>query len=256
MSNSRNIINFQKENRKFPQNVLTLAHNADEILIISPLLKFYIELGLTVDKVYYCIQYLENTPFKSFVDQLVDIRVSSVETNNPALGDRAKFCLNSAVGKFGLNKSRFRHCSFVREENLAIHTRQAHCEKQKSLETEFKTGLHEVCKKYRTIHDDVPVHVSLFVYQRSKLLFFRFIVTLHEYLVPGGFKICYCDTDSILLALCYESLDESVKPEKRQEWEDVIKPKWFATNTPRSSKTPGAGLINLFQYLFFEQLNL
>ena len=52
------------------------------------------------------------------------------------------------------------------------------------------------------------------------------------------FKICYCDTDSILLALTEESLDDLVKDGKANEW-SAVKKKWFADESPRSQKTPG-----------------
>jgi len=35
------------------------------------------------------------------------------------------------------------------------------------------------------------VHVSLFVYQLSKLWFFKFVKTLHEFMVPDSFTLGY-----------------------------------------------------------------
>lgn len=44
---------------------------------------------------------------------------------------------------------------------------------------------------------------------------------------PGSFKFCYADTDSFMLALTRDTLDECVKGELRQRWEEEIKPRWF-----------------------------
>ena len=35
------------------------------------------------------------------------------------------------------------------------------------------------------------------------------------------------------------SLDDLVKPDRKKEWEEIIKPRWFADDTPRGQKTPG-----------------
>ena len=106
------------------------------------------------------------------------------------------------------------------------------------LRTEYDVDLHEISKKKRQVIEKVPVHVAIFVYQRSKLIFFQFVIDLFNCLEEYAFTICYCDTDSILLALTEDSLDDLVKPGKEQEWSQ-LKTKWFATETARSQKTPG-----------------
>ena len=106
------------------------------------------------------------------------------------------------------------------------------------LRTEYPVSLHEVSKKKRQVIEKVPVHIALYVYQTSKLIFFRFVVDLFDCLVENSYKICYCDTDSILLALVANCLDDLVKPGKEAEWA-TLKTKWFATETARSQKTPG-----------------
>ena len=48
----------------------------------------------------------------------------------------------------------------------------------------------------------------------------------------------FSDTDSLLLALSSESIDDCVKPEMRENWPAVLE-KWFADETPEKQKTPG-----------------
>lgn len=51
------------------------------------------------------------------------------------------------------------------------------------------------------IEDDKPIVLAVAILQQSKLLFLKFVYdVLHKYLVPGSFKLNYCDTDS--LAIC------------------------------------------------------
>jgi hypothetical protein len=71
------------------------------------------------------------------------------------------------------------------------------------------------------------------------LLFYQFLDVLEEYMEPGSYKFCYADTDSFMLALTRDELDDCVAPDKRAEWHEVIRPAWFATECKRSQKEPG-----------------
>lgn len=48
--------------RKFPCEVMTLTFEADERIIITPLLKFYTKLGMKIERIYWAIQYNEDRP--------------------------------------------------------------------------------------------------------------------------------------------------------------------------------------------------
>jgi hypothetical protein len=52
--------------------------------------------------------------------------------------------------------------------------------------------------------------------KNSKLLFFRFLDILDEYMKEGSTKFCYCDTDSFLIAMTETTLDECVKDEMKK----------------------------------------
>ena len=56
---------------------------------------------------------------------------------------------------------------------------------------------------------------------------------------PGSTKFCYCDTDSFLIAMTEDSLDECVKDELKDDWNNRVKQKWFAGETMASQKEPG-----------------
>jgi hypothetical protein len=49
----------------------------------------------------------------------------------------------------------------------------------------------------------------------------------------------YSDTDSIMIGMTRDSLDELVKPEMQQDWNDRVKHIWFADDSPAGQKTPG-----------------
>ena len=89
----------QKRNEKFPQEFNTLTYNAKEIILTSPLIQFYQEIGMKISNVVWAIEYVKGQPFEKFVSEMVELRIKSHETGNTALGTRAKFSMNSTVGR-------------------------------------------------------------------------------------------------------------------------------------------------------------
>ena len=83
---------------QFPLTSKTLSWNAKGYIGCTPLLQFYMQLGMRVSNVQWALQYQPAEPFQGFVDSLVDVRINATRTKNGPLGDRAKFVLNSAVG--------------------------------------------------------------------------------------------------------------------------------------------------------------
>lgn len=55
----------------------------------------------------------------------------------------------------------------------------------------------------------------------------QFLDVLDEFMRPGSYKFCYADTDSFMLALTRDTLDECVKPELAGRWRSEILPAWF-----------------------------
>ena len=92
----------RKRNTSFPVSVKTLTWNAKSFIAVSPLLKFYMKLGMKISNVQWALQYQVGKPFKYFVESLVEERIAAESSTpkNTSRGDRAKLALNSAVGKF------------------------------------------------------------------------------------------------------------------------------------------------------------
>ena len=84
----------KKCGRQFPHETMTLTWNGDNLILTSDMAKFYLSIGMRITVVHYAVQYVKGRPFKRFVDDLVQIRVSSIGTNAP-LGDRVVFKLEN-----------------------------------------------------------------------------------------------------------------------------------------------------------------
>ena len=93
MANARKI--------NFPFSAKTLTWNAKKFIGCTPLLRFYLSLGMKLSNIRWALEYQRGAPFKDFVNLMVDERVQAAEEEvpNQPRGDRAKFVLNSAVAK-------------------------------------------------------------------------------------------------------------------------------------------------------------
>jgi hypothetical protein len=90
-----------------------------------------------------------------------------------------------------MNLEKHRKTSYVRPQNLYRHVNTPLLERNRQLNTEFTTDVHEVVTKKKKIDDSIPIHISLYVYQLSKLWLYKFIFTLDEFLISGSFRISY-----------------------------------------------------------------
>lgn len=105
----------------------------------------------------------------------------------------------------------------------------------------------------KTIEDKFPVHLGNAVLQYSKLHFTRFVYFIWKHLVPGSFRLVYCDTDSIAFATTKTAVPTDDTPRARMaavlyplvrpemmssfesEWES-----WFVlSNTTYEKRYPG-----------------
>ena len=99
---SESMRRLARENgKKFPMVTRTLTWNAENVILTTPLVNFYTEIGMKITNIRWAIQYVPSKPFTNFVDGMVDVRIQAKRTGNNPLGERAKFCLNSCVGRFG-----------------------------------------------------------------------------------------------------------------------------------------------------------
>jgi len=87
---------------KFPRGPqLTLTFNAEGILLSTPMLKYYLESGMVVSKLYYFVEYAAQTPFRSFVDKMVGKRIEATKSGDKLSQNMSKMLMNSSWGRLG-----------------------------------------------------------------------------------------------------------------------------------------------------------
>ena len=231
-----------QKKRLFPANENIFCYHVKNFMVTSDVLQYYSKKGLTY-KVHYFVEYFRGAPFKKFVNSMVADRVEALRKKDTALQNWIKVIMNAKVGYFAIDRSKFLQTKIVTSGALYTSLRNPRLKSLTPLYTEGVRSdpLHEAVFKKRRVTHNTALQIQIAVYQNSKLLFFQFIDVLREFLVKGKWKMCYADTDSFMLALTEDSLEECVKENRREEWRSVIIPKWFAwdENDLASQKEPG-----------------
>ena len=203
---------------------LISSMHATGIILLTPLLKWYIEQGLEVTRVYYIISYNGKECFDWFTKEVAHNR-RAADLGGADLrmsGEASKLMGNCGYGVTLMNKAKHTQTSFAKEENLQNHTKNPLLKNY----DELNENVYEVEKEKRKIVHDLPLQIGLAVYSYAKLRMLEFWKFVNEYLVNDLYQFMEMDTDSLYIAFARDTIDECVKPEKREEWEKV-KDKWI-----------------------------
>lgn len=98
----------ERKKVKFPmEKQLGLTFNAKEIVLATPLLRYYLQNGLKVTRIHYFVEYGRDMPFKPFVDKMVSMRVRATDEGNALHQSLAKILMNSSWGRLGRRRLSF-----------------------------------------------------------------------------------------------------------------------------------------------------
>jgi hypothetical protein len=199
-----------------PRRSLIGSFFGREILLATPLIKWYLEHGLVITKVQQIVEYQPRACFQSFGEAVSNARrMGDVDPNKTILADSMKLIGNSAYGKCLTNKGKHHDVFYVKEDEVGPLVNKPLF---KTL-TELKDGLHEVELSKKNVYWNLPSHIGFFVYQYAKLRMCQFYYDLLDNFVPRQhFELAEMDTDSLYMALSADSLEAVVKPELREEF--------------------------------------
>ena len=188
--------------------------------IITPLLLFYLKLGLVYKKIHRFVQYTPRKSFDNFAQQFaVDARRQGDE--NPissVIAETMKLLANSSHGHQIMDRSRHKVTKYLTNEisNTAINSEM------------FKRHNHITDHPYEVelvqpeIEHREPIIVGFFILQYAKLrkleLYYNFF---KKFCDTDKYKELEIDTDSLYLALSDENLKDVFLPKKRAEWDQL-----------------------------------
>ena len=186
------------------------------LVMLTPLFKMYIEMGLICTGIEFLLEYNPQPVFQWFTDKVAnDRRESDLDPDKGIIGETSKLIGNASYGYCCIDKSKHMKCFFCNEEDIARHVNDPNFV---SLE-ELDGGMFEVVKKKSRIVQDTPLQVAIGVYSYAKMKLLEFWLFLDKHLDRNLWCLIECDTDSLYFALGRDSLDECVRPEMRTSWE-------------------------------------
>lgn len=104
-----------------PRRLLVGGMRARQLLIATPLLRWYINHGLEIAKIYQTVEYSPQKCFKNFVRDVSDARRQrDVDPTKSIIADTRKLEGNSAFGSTIMDQEKFQKVKFVRGERKAM----------------------------------------------------------------------------------------------------------------------------------------
>ena len=202
-----------------PRRMLISSFFLTNGTIITPLLLFYLKLGLVCKKIHRSVQYTHGKFFNNFEQSAVDSRRQRDENpNSTIVAETMKLLANSSYGYQIMDRSRHTVTKYLNDEkthsaiNSEMFKRPNHITDQ----------LYEVELVKAEIEHREPIIVGLFILQYAKLrmleLYYNFSKKLCD---TDMYEELEMDTDSLYLALSEETLEDVIVPEKRAEWDQL-----------------------------------
>ena len=217
-----------------PTKMLISSHKADRMMFITPLLKYYLQLGLKITKVHYVVHFPDHKPcFKKFADQVSDARREGDRNpDSDVLANTYKLVGNSVYGKAATNKENQTDTVYAngfRTTYLANQQRFKMCRR-------LDHDLYEV-ELYKKKHVfDLPLHLAVFTYGYAKLRMLQWAHQfMQKYLPPDMYEIAQMDTDSYYCALAAPTLDACVRTNLIRNYYHN-RDDWFPTESCRLHK--------------------
>ena len=187
-----------------PRKMLISSCFLENGTLITPLLQFYLELGLVCRKIY---RFVEKTPVKCFskvVQSAVDDRRKGDENpNSSVVAETTKLFANNSYGYQIMNRSRHTVTEYLNEEKTheAINTKLF-----KRLD-HINDQLYEVELAKAEIEHREPIIVGFFIHQNAKLRMLELYYNFFErFCDVNKFEELEMDTDCLCLALSEKEL--------------------------------------------------
>ena len=209
--------NFKPTKRR----LLIGGMKAEKILLSTSLLKWYLEHGMKISKIYRVVQFTPRKCFASFVEKGTAMRrLGDSCPDKKILAEKYKLQINSLFGSFLRNKEKERSLVFVNSSHkLRLKANNPNFVRA----TELSPGHFEVelVKKHMCLNN--PVYLGHTILNKAKELLLEFYYSFLDYFFErSDFMLMCSDTDSAFVALSSENFEELVKPHLRDEFKQKV----------------------------------
>ena len=213
------IKNYAEEERLLsqPRKLLISSFTLQNGNIITPLLLFYLQLGLFCTKIHPFVDYTLNKCFKNFVQSAVDaIKQGDENPNSSVVAETMKLLANSSYGYQLMDRSRHTVTKYLTDEK----THAAYNSKLFKKQDHVNNSLYEVELVIAQIEHEEPIIVGFINLQYAKLRMFElYYNSFTKFCDVNKIEELELDTFSLYLALAEKELEDCIRPEIRAEWQ-------------------------------------
>ena len=197
-----------------PRRLLVGGMKGKQLLIATPLLRWYLNHGMVVTKIYQVVEFQKERCFKDFEREVSDARrLGDKDPDTAIIADTNKVIGNAGYGSLIMDKTRHRDVNYFQGENeTCLKVNDPRFQKLDCLDPEQQYYEIEMAKK--NIKLDLPIQLGYFVLQYAKLRMLEFYFDFMDvYVDRTDFEYCEMDTDSAYMAISGSCLDDIIKPE-------------------------------------------
>ena len=227
-----------------PQKMLISTMFAENHVFISPQIRWFNQQNKfhksDVFRIFNITDFLQFVPKKSFEpfkNEIIKDRIAGdIDPSQKISSLVSKLTGNACYGKTIQNRSKLHKINYVStDEALKLINSPFFVDM-----TELNTNLYEVKSQHKKVYWDLPRQIGVFVYGYAKLWMCEFFYNfIKKYLDDQLYELLQMDTDSLYICLGYETIEECVIPELRNEF-DSVKFDWLVDpNCPVSKRTGG-----------------
>ena len=200
-----------------PRKMLISNYSLENGTLITPLLLFYLDLGLVCKKNYRFVEYIPVKCFNKFVQSAVNARREGDENpNSSVVAETMKLLANSSYGYQIMDRSRHTVTKNLNDEKThgAINTKFF-----KRLD-HINDQLYEVELATEKIEHREPIIVGFLILQYAEHRMLEPYYNFFErFCDVNKFEELEMDTDSLFLALSEKKLYDCIRDESKAEWE-------------------------------------
>ena len=212
---------YAEENKLMTQarRVLTSSFHLVNGTIITPLLNFYLDPGLECDQFYRFVQYTTVKCFNSFVQSEVKAwRKGDENPHSSVVAETMKLLANSSYGYQIINRSRHTLTKYLNDEKAHKAINSKFFKKPNHL----IDNLYEIESVKADVEHNEPIIVGFFILQYGKLQMLEFYYNFFQKFCDfNSFEEMEMDTDSLYVTVAHDSLENCIKLDMRDVWNNI-----------------------------------
>ena len=216
-----------------PREMLISSFHLKNGTLITPLLLYYLHLGLECTKIHQFVQYTPKKCFSSFKKSAVNARRQGDENpNSSVVAETVKLLANSSYEYQILDRSRHTVTKYLNDEKTHSANNSIFFKRLNFINDQ----LYEIELVKSEIEHREPIIVGFFSLQCAKIrmleLYYNFF---KKFCDTEKYEDLEMDTDSPYLSLSEENFEDIILPEKRNEWEAIRS--WVCTDSFTANAT-------------------